>query len=174
MRHHIAIAALALSVAGCGGCFGSDEKKSDAPSGPTATGKAPATGTDATTPEVPAEPTEAERRAERVMKALEARGLAPQFHETLPTRLGNLDACLPEERRRFNLEGWEIYVIVGTYPTAEAAQTCIDAYAKFLGNLWDTYRNDFYRFDRYVIEVNPKMSPEQKEKAGAAIRASLG
>ena len=174
MRQLIATAALAAFAAGCGGCFGSDGKKPEEGAGNVATDKAPATGAAPAEEAPPAEPTEADLRAERMTTALEAQGLGPQFHETLPTRLGNLDECRPEERRRFNLEGELVYVIVGTYPNAEAAQACIDAYAKLLGNLWNTYRDDFYRFDRFVIEVNPEMKQEQKDKAGAAVRNALG
>lgn len=119
------------------------------------------------------EPTEEERRVLRMREALAAQGIEVELDETLPTRLGNRDECRPIERRRYNFPGELVYVIVGTYPTQEEAQACIDAYAAFLGNQWPTYQNDFYRHGRYVIELNPPNDADLKKRAKAAVEIAL-
>ena len=123
--------------------------------------------------EKPREPTEVELRVQKVRHELADQGLDPQIDETLPTRLGNRPECSPIERRRYNLAGELVYVIVGTYRDEAAAEACILAYQHFLADLWPTYQNDFYRLGRYVIELNPKMTQEQKDKARAAVQRAL-
>lgn len=120
----------------------------------------------------PSDP-ELDQRERRVMAALEKAKLGPLFSETLPTRLGNLDACRPIERRRFNITGDELYVIVSTYPTEEAAEACLSAYAALVGPKWPRYQGDFWRKGRFVLEVNPKMEPAAKERLKAAAVSAL-
>ena len=169
MYKNLIAAFLTLAIAGCS-C-------SDDAATPAADKKGETKAPQQQAPAIPAEeakpPTEAELRIERIKKALADQGLEPQDNETLPTKLGNLDACKPTERRRYNLAGELVYVIVGTYPTTEAANACITAYEGFVGAMWDRFKGDFYRDDRFVMELNPTMTAEQKEKASAAVRASL-
>ncbi|WP_373044107.1 hypothetical protein [Vulgatibacter sp.] len=173
MRKSLAILVLALAAFGC-------SKKEEKPEGAK---EAPAAGAPAAgqqqqqqgqAAEEKQEPSEKEMRIERVTKALGDAGLGPKGDETLPTRLGNRPECSPTERRRYNLEGEEMYVIVGTYADEAAATACMDAYQKFLGGMWEQFKADFYRDGRFVIELNPKMPAEQKEKARKAVAGSLG
>ncbi len=163
---------LALALAGCT-CAG-DEKK---PAGGTATDQKPATQAPAAEQpeEKPAEqpPTELQLRQQRIEKSLDENEAKPTFSETLPRPLGDRPACKAEERRRYNLEGDEVYVIVGTFPNVDAAKACIADYQQFLGKFWEQFKSDFYLEDRFVIELNPKMTPDIKAKAKKAVSAAL-
>lgn len=164
----------ALAVAGCS-C---SESKKPAATGTTQSpvAGAPAAGQPAEAPaEQPQAQTELQQREGRVTKALAEQGLKPQYTETLPTQLGSRAECKPVERRRYVIdENEEIYVVVGTYPTADAAKACIASYQQFLGGLWDQYKGDFFQQDRFVIELNPKAPADMKEKARKALDGSLG
>lgn len=173
MNRFVLFLALGFAAAGCS-CSESAKKSDAADRGqaaaPVQQGQAAA---EAAEEAPPPEPTEEELRVERVVTALRKQALGPTFDETLPTRLGNLDECRPTERRRYNLEGELVYVIVGTYPTAEAAGACIQAYENFVGAMWDRFKDDFYQQDRFVIELNPTMTDPQKDGARAAVREAL-
>jgi hypothetical protein len=175
MYKSLIILALGFAVAGCS-CSDDAKKKAAADRGQaTAPAQQAQAGKEREAPAeaAPAGPTEAELRVERVVAALRDQGLGPTFDETLPTRLGNLDECRPTERRRYNLDGELVYVIVGTYATAADAETCIKAYEAFLGTMWNQFKNDFYQHDRYVIELNPQMTAPQKKGSSAAVRKAL-
>jgi len=174
MRMNLFLVLAAVALAGCD-CAGEEKK-------PEATiDRAPAVAAQAAQreekpeekPEEEREPTEAELRVRKVRTALRDQGLDPQIDETLPTRLGNREECRPIERRRYNLPGEFVYVIVGTYPDEQAAEACIRSYAAFLGGLWKQYDKDFYRLGRYVIELEPKMDPDVKDRARLAVRSAL-
>src|SRR5690606_29047550 len=122
------------------GCDCAGEKKDDA----VAEKPAATAGQPAAVEEEKREPTEEELRVQKMRRALADQGLDPQLDETLPTRLGNREECRPIERRRYNLAGELVYVIVGTYPDSDAAEACIRSYASFVGDRWPRFQNDFY------------------------------
>ena len=161
MYKSLIILALGFAVAGCS-CSDDAKKKAATDRGQATAPVQQGQQAQGESPEdaPPPEPTEAELRVERVVAALRDQGLGPTFDETLPTRLGNLDGEL-------------VYVIVGTYETAEGAGTCIKAYEAFVGSMWNQFKNDFYQQDRYVIELNPQMTAAQKKGASAAVRKAL-
>ena len=123
MRKSLVIV-FALTVAGCS-C--SDDGKK--PAQPTGKQQAPIAGAPAgeqkqQPAEQPKEPTELELRQQRIERGLTDAGLKPQYSETLPTQLGDLDVCKPIERRRYVInENDEIYEGVAEVLGADAFVT---------------------------------------------------
>lgn len=109
--------------------------------------------------------------ADRVSAALKEKGFKVGRSETLPTQLGDRPQCKATERRRFLLS--EGYVIVGTYASDADASACLAAFQAFAGPQWERYKTDYFQQGRYVVELNPNLSAEQKAKAREAVTGAL-